>query len=520
MGAWCTEALRPFAQAPARHHRFIIHELELVCRGVTDRLMLFLPPGSAKSTYGSVLFPPFWYMHHPQSAVIAASHTTELAEEFGRRVRGTVAEHGDLLGFDISEDVKAAGRWNTSAGGVYMAAGVGKVIAGRRADLAIIDDPVSGEEGAGSENDRNRVWTWYRGDLYPRLKPGARVILIMTRYHEDDLAGRLLRLAETGEGDKWRVVNLPAIAEHDDQMGRQPGDALWPEWEDVAALERKRVVVGPRMWASQFQQRPRPDEGIIFTEAGLPVRSEVHQFTKIVRAWDLASTEKTGTTNPDWTVGTLMGLTDVGEVVVLDVKRVRGGPRMVESTIVNTAREDGDEVTVGLPQDPGSAGKMLLAYLSANLLGFVIESSPETGNKSTRAAPFASQSEAGNVSLMPGAWNKVFVDELTSFPNGTFDDQVDSASRAFSMLVGKQGGANVVEFYRKQAARQQAVEAGMRVPADGYSSEDRELIDFYQQQMRDLRGDESNLCARCRQPLSQSYITDGELSWHAECAPH
>ena len=256
--AWCCHALKPLGQEPARHHDLLIRELERLARGEIDRLMVLMPPGSAKSKYASELFPAWWFIQNPTTAVIAASHTAELAERFGRRVRNLVAAHSSDLGYSLSTDSKAASRWETSAGGEYFAAGVGGSITGRRADLAIIDDPVSGKADAESETVRESTWNWYTNDLYTRLKPGARIIVIMTRWHEEDLGGRLLNRMESG-GDKWTVIKLPAFAvDADDPLGRSVNEPLWPDWEDSAALARKRFELGERDFGALYQQDPRP----------------------------------------------------------------------------------------------------------------------------------------------------------------------------------------------------------------------------------------------------------------------
>jgi len=211
---------------PATHHRLLIGELEAVERGECSRLMIYMPPGSAKSTYASVIFPAWYLGHHP--SVIAASHTEELAERFGRRVRNLVASeaHRNVFGVGVAADRKSVGEWETEAGGEYYAAGVGGSITGRRADLGIIDDPVRGREDADSERARETGWQWYVHDFLPRLKPGASQIVIMTRWHEDDLGGRLLER----EASKWRVVELPMEALPGDPLRRKPGERLWPEW--------------------------------------------------------------------------------------------------------------------------------------------------------------------------------------------------------------------------------------------------------------------------------------------------
>lgn len=428
----CAEhALAPLDQTPARHHRLLIGELERVERGELDRLMVFMPPGSAKSTYASILFPVWWFCRHPRSAVIAASHTAELAEWFGRRVRNTITAHSVTLGFGLAADSAAAGRWETDAGGEYYAAGLGGSITGRRADLAIVDDPVKSREAADSETQRRRAWDWFRADLLTRLKPRGRVVLIMTRWHEDDLAGRLLLT----EADRWHVLSLPALAGADDPLDRAPGEPLWPEWESAAQLADKRRTLGERDWSALYQQDPRPAEGALFRVARIPVMDAAPTWSRAVRGWDLAATAAVGTADPDWTVGLQLARLDDGRFVVLDVVRLRGGPDEVEAAIVSAASNDGRNVMIGLPQDPGQAGKGQVLYLARRLTGFRVEANPETGDKATRAAPVASQVNVGNVALMRAPWNRSLLDELAAFPSGRHDDQVDALARAFGALI-------------------------------------------------------------------------------------
>jgi hypothetical protein len=241
----------------------LLDKLEKVSRGEIDRLAVFMPPGAAKSTYASILYAPWHLAQNPSANIIAASHTAELAEKWGRRVRNLIAEHSPVLGVGLAPDSQAAGRWETDHGGEYFAAGVGGAIAGRRADLVVIDDPIRSREDADSETVRDKIWDWYKSDLYTRLKPGGRIVLIQTRWHEDDLAGRLLADMAAG-GDHWEVISLPALAESDDPLGRTVGQPLWPEWEDSENLERKRRAVGARDWSALYQQRPAPEDGDYF----------------------------------------------------------------------------------------------------------------------------------------------------------------------------------------------------------------------------------------------------------------
>jgi predicted phage terminase large subunit-like protein len=398
--------------------------------GGADRLMVLMPPGSAKSTYCSVVLPPWWLARHPDHSIIAACHTEALAHHFGRRARAVLSEHGATAGARLARDDRAAGRWRTEAGGEYFAAGVKGPIIGRRADLILIDDPVKSHAEADSPTLREALWNWFQSDLVPRLKPGGRIVLVMTRWHEDDLAGRLL----AGD-DGWRVLRLPALAEADDPLGRPEGEPLWPTWEGVEALARKRRAVGERIWAALFQQRPRPDAETLFRVGRIAVWDRAPTLERAVRAWDLAATEAAHGRDPDWTVGLKLGRVEGGGLCVADVVRLRGGPLAVERAIVRTAEADGPEVAVGLPQDPGQAGKQQVAYLTGRLAGFRVLATPETGSKLLRAGPVSAQVEAGLLAMIGAPWNGALVTELRDFPHGTKDDQVDALSRAFAMLT-------------------------------------------------------------------------------------
>lgn len=304
----------------ALHHRRVISELEAIERGDTRNLMLMLPPGSAKSTYASVLFPSWYLGRNPKSSVIAASHTLELAERFGRRVRNIVGgqEYRGVFDSALSEDSQAAGRWETREGGEYFSAGVGGSITGRRADLGIIDDPVKSREAADSEITRENTWQWYINDFLTRLKPNARQILIMTRWHEDDLAGRILEQA----ANEWRVVKIQMEAGADDPLGRKEGDLLWPEWFTLEMVDRAKRDA--RSWFALYQQEPRPIGGGEFRRDwvnyydGTP--ESVKEGTNRYLLVDAANEKRK---NSDYTAMWVVGLGQDENIYVLDIVRDR-----------------------------------------------------------------------------------------------------------------------------------------------------------------------------------------------------
>jgi predicted phage terminase large subunit-like protein len=393
--------------------------------------MILMPPGSAKSTYASVFFPAWWFTQHPHSSIIGASHSRSLAQHFSRRVRSLILEKQQYLGFHVTRNHCAVDAWATSSGGEYLSVGVRGAITGHRADLVIIDDPIKSQADAESSRQREHIWDWYKSDVTTRLKPGGKVVLIMTRWHPDDLGGQLLDQSPS----EWRVVRLPALAEAGDALGRTVGAPLWPEWEDHGALTRKRELIGERAWSALFQQDPVPSGGRLFFIDRIATVQPENDVESTVRAWDLAATGSTGQNDPDWTVGVKLSRGTPGRFVILDIVRIRGTPRQVEELIVNTAQKDGPKVIVAIPEDPGQAGKSQMSYLTKQLAGFHVISSRETGPKATRAMPLASQVEAGNVSTIRAEWNRILIDELRDFPWGKKDDQVDALVRAFTTLT-------------------------------------------------------------------------------------
>jgi predicted phage terminase large subunit-like protein len=394
-----------------------------------------MPPGSAKSTYGSVLFPAWFLAQRQGIDFIQAGNTASMAETFSRKVMALVRDHAPMLGYQLTRE--SAEEWTTTAGAYYRAKGIGGAIAGARADGVVIDDPVRTRHDADSQVVRETQWNWFTADLRTRLKPNAFIVVIMTRWHEDDLGGRLLEC----QPGMWRVVSLPAIAGERDLLGRRPGEWLWdsdPSYHYAEELRRNYAEAqaggSMRDWAALFQQQPRPTEGALFKPHLLEVFDAAPRCTSVVRSWDLAATKQIGTNNPDWTVGLKLGRTAEGRYVVLDIVRLRGGPDEIEAAIVGTAQQDGRQVQIRLPEDPGQAGKAQALYYTRKLTGHIVTAQRETGDKATRASPVASQMNVGNIGMVRAAWNMAFRDELAAFPSGSHDDQVDALSGAFEIV--------------------------------------------------------------------------------------
>ena len=449
-----------FAEAHSRGRWTRARHLELVERHVLDtiatggRLIVSVSVRHGKSEFISKWLIAWFLGRHPDRRVILAGHEADFAARWGRAARDILTEHGHRFGVTVSPRSEAANRWDLAAPhtGGMLTVGVGGSPIGRGADLMVVDDPVKSFEDAMSPLKRQRVKEWWTGTMESRIEPGGAVVLVMARWHEDDLAGFLLKEAP----DEWREVRLPAVADDpDDPLGRDLGEPLWPERFDVAELERRRVAtslaVGEQVWLAQYQQRPTTPTGGMFPEGRwcfVPAVHEAWRPTRWVRRWDLAATEGGG----DWTVGVLMGMrADGAGPVVADVRRGRWSAAEVRRQIAAAAADDPERTRVVLPQDPGQAGKDQAQQLVAMLAGHDAGTERETGSKEVRAAGWAAQQQAGNVTVLERDWVGAFVAEHTGFPKGTHDDQVDAAAGAFNALVGKPEAT--VTPYRNRALR-------------------------------------------------------------------
>ena len=423
---------------PAKHHKLLIDRLEAVTRGEIDRLAIFMPPGSAKSTYTSALFPPWYLAQNPDKSVIAASHTAELAERWGRRVRNLVAEHGPRLGFAIAADNQAAGRWGTDKGGEYYAAGVGGSITGRRADLAVIDDPVRSREDAESETVREKVWDWYRADLITRLKPGAAVVLVQTRWHEDDLAGRILAAeGDKKDGGQWEVIRLPALAELLDPLGRAPGGALWPEWEGVDQLERKRQIIGPRDWSALYQQRPTAEDGTYFKKEWFRRYTDAPERMTIYMSGDFAVTEGGG----DFTELAVWGVDQFDNVYALDWWSGQASSDRWAAEFIRLIKRWKPVTFIGEAGPIRRAMEPLLGRMMRDERAYAVIEWLSSGNdKAANARPLQAFMANGRFHFPSTDWAERVQDQMLRFPDGKYDDAVDACS-LFGRHMDKVWGA-------------------------------------------------------------------------------
>jgi predicted phage terminase large subunit-like protein len=406
------------AYKAAPHHALIASKLEAVERGDIKRLMICMPPRHGKSELASRRFPSWFLGRNPARQIIAASYNSDLANDFGREVRNIVAseDYQRLFQTKLAEDSKAANRWHTDRGGMYVAAGVGTAITGRGADLLLIDDPFKDRKEADSELRREDVWNWYTSTAYTRLMPGGAIVVINTRWHDDDLSGRLL-LEQLSGGDKWEVLSLPAI--DNDQ-------ALWPEWYPIDRLEQIRAVLPARDWNALYQQNPIPDDGDYFKSAWFGEYEELPEKLNYYGASDYAVTDGDG----DYTEHGIGGVDFNKNLYIVDWWRA-------QATSDVWIEKKCDLILAHKPLcwfgESGPIRRAVEPFMMARMTqrnAFCrVEWLPSMADKAARARSIQAMASMGKVFLPKNApWKAELLSQLLRFPAGKYDDAVDVMS--------------------------------------------------------------------------------------------
>lgn len=434
------------------------------------RLMIMMPPQHGKSQIASRNFPTWLLGLLPDSRIILTSYGVDLATRHSRFIRDAVvsAEFQALFGsksakispVELSSDSRSTESWDLARpyrGGV-KAAGVGGGITGLPTHLLIVDDPFKNREEAESESRRDLVDDWYRSSARTRLRPNAAVVVFHTRWHPDDLAGRLMqRMLVDPLADQWEIINLPALAldsypvdeeaqlkkQRDgiylplkDPLGRKPGQPLWPAAYNEQWLLGTKAELGVYDFEALYQQSPFPKSGQKYKRDWFKAIAKLPEGVKIVHAvrlWD-----KANSTKGDFTVGVLMAYCSDGFFYILDIVRGQWSSYDRDQKMLKTTQNDRDvygKVYTWHQQDPGSAGKDSAEATNRLLMGFPVKFETVTGDKATRSEPMESAFQGGMVFLQQAAWNEAFVDECVAFDRGKYDDQVDAASGAYNKLL-------------------------------------------------------------------------------------
>lgn len=430
-----TEDFAPVETHLAQHHELILQATERCINRHRGRTMLFLPPGSAKSTYATVVAPTHAMGRIPGFKVIGVSYGTDLARKFGRRMRSITKQRAYQLLWDtaLSNESSAAHEWALENGSEYMGGGILSGITGNRADFIPIDDPIKGRQEADSEAVRKSTIDAYQEDVLTRLKPGGSLMITQTRWHEGDLAGSILPEGWNGEsgmiecrdGETWEVICIPALCERvDDPLGREIGEYIWPEWFDRDHWKTFERL--PRTWSALYQQRPSPDTGDYFKREWIvpvdviPPRAEM----MIYGGSDYAVTADGG----DYTVHAVVGVAHDQRMYLLDLWRAQASSDVWVDAFCSLVRR---HRPVGWAEETGQIKSGVGPFLVKRMIEtdsiVAREQFPTRGDKAVRAQSIRGRMAMQGLHVPRDApWVADFISELMSFPVGVHDDQVDA----------------------------------------------------------------------------------------------
>jgi len=409
-----------------RHHKIIAEKLERVARGELKRLIINMAPRHTKSEFASFLFPAWMMGRNPRMKIIQATHTTELAVNFGRKTKNLIDndEYKEIFPeVKLAADSKASGRWDTSSGGMYYAVGVGSNLAGRGGDLVIIDDPHS-EQTAMSNTGFDDAWDWYTGGPRQRLQPGGSIVLVQTRWSEKDMTGQLIRaMAKDPLADQWEIVELPAI--FDD------GQPCWPEFWSLEDLTAVRASIPPSKWNAQYQQNPTGEENAIIPREWWCKweQDNVPQLQFVIQSYDTAfSRRETSDYSAITTWGVFYPVEGEGpNLILLDSKKGRWDfPELKEIALEQYNYWEPDTVIV----EAKASGLPLTQEMRQTGIP-VVNFTPSKGNdKVSRVHAVSPLFEAGMVWAPDTTFAEELIEEVAAFPNGEYDDLVDSMTQA------------------------------------------------------------------------------------------
>jgi predicted phage terminase large subunit-like protein len=409
-----------------RHHKIIAEKLERVAKGELKRLIVNMAPRHTKSEFSSFLFPAWMMGKNPDMKIIQATHTTELAVNFGRKVKNLIEQkdYQDIFPeTKLSADSKASGRWDTNKGGMYYAVGVGSNLAGRGGDLIIIDDPHS-EQTAMSNTGFDDAWEWYTAGPRQRLQPKGAIVLVQTRWSEKDMTGQLIRtMAKDPLADQWEVVELPAIFES--------GEPCWPEYWPLDDLLKVKASIPPSKWNAQYQQNPTGEENAIIKREWWKKWEEddIPELQFVIQSYDTAYSKKE---TADYSAITTWGVfypekSGSPALILVDSKKGRWDfPELKQVALEQYKYWEPDTVII-----EAKATGLPLTHELRNIGIPVVNFTPSKGNdKLTRVHSVSPLFEAGMVWAPDEKFADEMIEEVAAFPNGEYDDLVDSMTQA------------------------------------------------------------------------------------------
>jgi predicted phage terminase large subunit-like protein len=433
-------------QSLVDHHKLLLEKLQGVEDGSVPNLMVLMPPGSAKSTYTDVVFVPWFMARKPRRNVILASYASDIAKKQGRRARQLITSKsfGNLMEVGLKDDQKAADEWALTNGSEYMAGGLLSGLTGNRAALGIVDDPMKGRQEAESETIREKTWDAYLDDFCSRLIPGAPQVMILTRWHEQDLAGRILPEGWDGQsgwfdgrdGRRWYVICLPAEADRrDDPLGRKIGETLWPQWFSKEHWEPfKRNL---RTWNSLYQQKPKAAEGTFFKREWFR-RYVPAQLPKRLHKYLTSDHAPGGQDDSDFNVARVWGVDPAGDLWMVDGFRAQCTLDVVSERVIGEKKEkkvgliDKHRPFCWFPENDNNwkaaAGFITKAMREQNVHCRIEPISPHGADKPTKAQAFQAMASQGRVWIPVGPEGDAVIDQYVGFPGAANDDEVDAAS--------------------------------------------------------------------------------------------
>lgn len=424
---------------PAEHHDLLNSALEKVESGEIPNLMVFMPPGSAKSTYASVTFPS-WYMgKRPRDNVICASYASDLAKKFGRKCRQICksAKYNEIFDTGIVADNKAADDWSLTNGSAYMSGGILSGITGNRADLLVIDDPVKGRQAADSPAVQESTWEAYKSDLRTRMKPNGRKVIIQTRWNEKDLSGRILPEDWDGEsgwvtsqqGEQWYVICLSAECDRpNDPLGRKIGEYLWTDWFSVEHWETEKRNQGSRNWNALYQQRPAPDDGDYYKREDFRYYDKAPKHLNIYMSGDFAVSDDD---QADFTELAVWGVDPNDDIYVLDWVQAQDNPDSWIDDFISLVKLYKPIWFVGETGVIRQAVESTIKKEMRKKKAFTkLEWLPHNkGNKPAMGRSFQRLQQANIIHLPKNkGWADDLEDQLIKFPAGRFDDKADACA--------------------------------------------------------------------------------------------
>lgn len=416
---------------PAKHLLYISTKVATAVHNGGGRIIISLPPRHGKSRMLSIGSTVWGLETYPGYYFGLCTYGSQLSLDFSGTVRDQLERNQDKLDVRIRKGSNRIDKFLTENDGGVMAFGVGGAMTGRGFHVFFLDDYIKQLKEALSPTYRQQIWDWFVTTAFTRLEPGATVVIVATRWHDDDLIGRIIKEMK----DAWEYIRIPALAEDNDPLGRAVGEALFPERYDVEALLSIKRMLGSFWFSAIYQQNPRDDESRMANKDWLQYTGNLPNPNTLTwgRIWDFAGLKNAG----DYTVGLKLGADKPNyRGYITDIRRGQMSPDSVDELFKAVAKEDGKHVTIYIAQEPGASGLITTNHFKKLVPGHKVIGVPELTNKAAKAHAMLAGAERGDLLLKLAPWNECFADEFDAFPAGEHDDQIDCAAIGWNKMIG------------------------------------------------------------------------------------